>query len=111
MEIPVPYMHALVVALEKAGYARGRTLRAATYDWRRAGDPASTRRQFAALQELIEATGRSPGVEGVFGVLGVVFWVCFGGLFGGCWAVVWVTFGLLLGAWGVFGSIWEVFKE
>ena len=32
MEIPVPYMHALVAALEKAGYVRGRTLRAATCD-------------------------------------------------------------------------------
>jgi alpha-beta hydrolase superfamily lysophospholipase len=53
----MPYMKVMVEKLEQdAGLVRNTSLRAATYDFRKAGDWASTVAQFEALQGLVEET-------------------------------------------------------
>ena len=54
--IPMPYMHELITSLEDVGYERGKSLRAATYDFRAAGLNQTLEWQFAQLRGLIENT-------------------------------------------------------
>lgn len=56
-EPPVPYMNTFTSHLiDKGGYVAGKSLRAATYDFRTAGDPAHTAAHFDALRALVEET-------------------------------------------------------
>merc|ERR1711916_333451 len=54
--IPVPYLIKFTNALTKIGYTVGKSLRAATYDFRRAGQDTETKAMFARLQQLVEET-------------------------------------------------------
>jgi len=54
--IPMPYMYNLIKALEEVGYERGKTLRAATYDFRTAGINSTLQWQYNRLKGLVENT-------------------------------------------------------
>ena len=64
-EPPIAYMHALVQRLEAAGYVAGKTVRAATNDFRSAGVPEALDYQYALLRNLVEATSRMNGGQKV----------------------------------------------
>lgn len=64
-EVPLPYMKDLIKALEKVGYERGTSLRAATYDFRAAGTASQLAWQFSRLAALIEQTYELNGKQKV----------------------------------------------
>ena len=49
-EIPIAYMESFVKALRSKGYASGTSVRAATYDFRAAGDPQALTHQYIRLR-------------------------------------------------------------
>ena len=64
-EIPIPYMESFISALHNLGWVSGKSVRAATYDFRAAGDPKALAYQYSRLRELIEDTARINGGQRV----------------------------------------------
>jgi len=63
--IKMPYMKDLIESLESIGYERGKSLRAATYDFRPAGISEVLAYQYQRLKELIEDTYKTNGKTSV----------------------------------------------